>query len=136
MFQKPQTFVCHRGCGYCCTNIVVLTKQDIARIKKMGFQEKDFIETDSLGRKRLKRDKYEDAFCHFFAWKKGSKDIGGKEAVCTIYKNRPEVCRKYPFFEDAVGECCPPKLFLEGKLYQYVTTEPFEGKRLEKAKPL
>ena len=94
-------FTCLR-CGYSCTQIVVLSDEEVARIAALGHDPKDFREVDGLGRKRLKLDQYGDKFCHFFRW----EDVDGKKrGKCTIYNARPDTCRKYPFFPDGTAEC-------------------------------
>ena len=100
MIQKPETFKC-RHCGYCCTQIVVLSKKDIDRIKKLGYREEDFVEKDRQGRKRIRMPNY---YCYFLGLRQG-------KTFCRIYDARPETCRKYPFFRGCTAECMPPKLF-------------------------
>ncbi len=103
MKQKISSFRC-RHCGYCCTQIVVLSRKDIERIKKLGYNERDFAEEDHLGRKRIKIPSY---YCYFLGLRDG-------KTFCRIYEARPETCRKYPFFEGYTAECMPPKLFDDG----------------------
>ncbi|PIN87020.1 hypothetical protein COV19_01730 [Candidatus Woesearchaeota archaeon CG10_big_fil_rev_8_21_14_0_10_44_13] len=100
MFQKKDRFQC-RNCGYCCTLIVLLKKEDIERIKKLGYDDSDFVETDALGRKRIRMKNY---YCHFLGLHKG-------ETFCRIYHARPQVCRDYPFTKKGAQECFPPRLF-------------------------
>lgn len=100
MRQKKESFRC-RNCGYCCTLIVLLKKDDIERIRKMGYSEEDFTETDRLGRKRVRMKNY---YCYFLGLHKG-------ETFCRIYPGRPQVCRDYPFMKKGTQECFPPRLF-------------------------
>ena len=98
--QKKSNFKC-RSCGYCCTLIVPLKKEDIERIKKLGYDEKDFAEATPFGDRRIKMKNY---YCYFLGLHKG-------ETFCRIYEARPSICKDYPFFKDHTGECFPPRLF-------------------------
>ena len=95
---KP--FACLR-CGHSCTQIVVVGEDEIERIESVGHPRADFLETDGLGRKRLKIDQYGEKFCHFFRWEEVD---GKKRGKCSIYEQRPDTCRKYPFFPDGAAE--------------------------------
>jgi|SRR3989344_4157396 len=97
--NKP--FACLR-CGYSCTQIVVVSDKEIQRIIAAGHDPARFVETDGLGRKRLKIDQYDEQYCHFFRWEIHE---GKKRGKCTVYEHRPETCRKYPFFPDGTAEC-------------------------------
>ena len=89
----PKNFKCKR-CGSCC-NPPRLYKQDIERIKKLGYKEKDFIYTDNFNNHYIKDKK---GRCMFL--KKT------KPASCIIYKNRPKICRQYP--SELVNGSCKP----------------------------
>lgn len=105
MLQKKDKFKC-RNCGYCCTLLVLPSKAEIERIREAGYKEEDFLETDPLGRKRMKMRNY---YCHFLGLHKG-------ETFCRIYDIRPKTCRDYPFFKEGTAECMPPKMFDEMSL--------------------
>ena len=100
MLQKKDSFRC-RSCGYCCTLIVPLKKDDIEKIKKLGYKEEDFVEVTPFGDRRIRMKNY---YCYFLGLHKG-------ETFCRIYEARPKICGDYPFFRDHIGECFPPRLF-------------------------
>ncbi|MFC1755553.1 YkgJ family cysteine cluster protein [Thermoproteota archaeon] len=105
MKQTQDRFKC-RNCGYCCTQIVVLSDDDLERIKQAGYDESEFVEDDRLDRKRIKMKNY---FCYFLGLNKG-------ETFCRIYKYRPSVCRIYPFFEGCTADIPgSPKMYGFGK---------------------
>ena len=124
MKQSPKTFSCHR-CGYSCSQIVVLSQEDVNRITKAGIPEEQYIKEDQLGKKQIIIDQYNGKFCHFFRFEKKDGKVQGS---CRIYKSRPNVCRDYPFFgatketstikETAV--CCPKQLWIDGKFSKYL----------------
>jgi len=98
----PKTFACER-CGECCIKYIVkLSKADIKKIKKLGYDEKEFVEIDEHlpepDRFVLKKSDYS---CVFLL-----KDKKG-EFSCRVYDNRPTVCRMYPFLENGVETCKP-----------------------------
>jgi len=91
----PKNFICNRKCGRCCiVTVVLLLDEDIKRIKKQGFSQDFFVDYEMLGEYRgkpsLKKNK--DGWCVFL--KKDKKGIFS----CGIYENRPQICKKYPFF--------------------------------------
>ena len=94
----PKTFKCER-CAECCIKYIVkLNKEDISRIKKLGFSEKEFMEKDEhISEFVLKKD---DNGCVFLL-------KGGGLYSCKIYENRPSVCKAYPFLEGDVSSCKP-----------------------------
>lgn len=100
MIQKKSNFKCRR-CGYCCQFLVRLTKKEIEDIKKSGYKEEDFVETDSRGRKRIKFANY---YCYFLK-------IENCIATCKIYPKRPKACRLYPFFGKKTEPCVPSRRF-------------------------
>jgi hypothetical protein len=106
MFTK-ENFECDRHCGQCCKKLVIrISKPEIEKIRKLGYNEDDFLERDLLYRNKfvLKRNK---KGCVFL---KKHKD--GKYS-CIIYKNRPKTCEQYPFFgkNNKVGSCLPNKMY-------------------------
>ncbi len=95
-------FKCNR-CGECCYPPRVYGS-DIKKMEKAGLSE--FVYTDNLGNTYLK-DKA-DKKCMFLRKK-------GKIYECSIYLNRPKVCRQYPS-ELINGSCKPQKLKFDGYL--------------------
>ena len=91
-----KNFKCKR-CGSCCYP-PRLYPADIKRIKKAGYD--DFVYTDDLG-KTYMIDKKNNK-CVFLKKK-------GKIFECSIYSNRPRICRQYPS-ELIDGSCKPEKL--------------------------
>ena len=106
LFTK-ESFQCNRYCGECCKKLVVrVNKEDIKNIKKLGYDEGDFLERDLLYRHKFVLKRNEDG-CIFL---KEHKD--GKYS-CSIYENRPKTCQQYPFFgnKNKVGSCLPEDMF-------------------------
>tara|TARA_B100000315_G_C14354454_1_gene485522 strand:- start:162 stop:521 length:360 start_codon:yes stop_codon:yes gene_type:complete len=102
-----ENFQCNRHCGECCKKLAVkVTKENIKQIKKLGYKEEDFLESDMLSINVfiLKRNKNG---CIFL-----KKHKNGKHS-CIIYKNRPKTCRQYPFFgkEKSIESCLPKDRF-------------------------
>ncbi|MFH1307572.1 MAG: YkgJ family cysteine cluster protein [archaeon] len=79
-FLFKKNFKC-TNCTQCCKLRVKLSKKDIERIKT----ELDYIETDK-GKKWIKRV---NNYCIFMNIKQG-------KSRCSIYKNRPDICRVFP----------------------------------------
>ncbi|MBU0628197.1 MAG: YkgJ family cysteine cluster protein [Nanoarchaeota archaeon] len=98
-----------KRCGKCC-NPPRLYKEDIKRIKKLGYKEDDFIYTDNLNNNYLKN---KDGWCIFL--KKG------KTAECKIYNFRPKICRLYPS-ELKNGSCIPEELAFDKYLEKKKST--------------
>lgn len=82
-------------CGLCCTLLVRLGKEDIFRIRKLGYKEQSFVDKDSKGAPILKRI---NGYCRFMEIKEGI-------ASCTIYDSRPKICREYVCIEPGEQEC-------------------------------
>ncbi len=82
MKQTPKD--CRR-CGYCCSLTVKLADEDIARIKKKGYDEDYFVEEKGQF-KCLKRI---NGYCVFLKIDEGI-------ASCRIYPFRPNRCVEYP----------------------------------------
>lgn len=82
-------------CGLCCTLLVRLGKEDIAKIRKLGISESDFTDKDTKGAPILKRI---NGYCRFLEIKEGI-------ATCTIYDSRPKVCREYVCLKTGEDEC-------------------------------
>jgi uncharacterized protein len=90
---NPKTFKCET-CGECCIKYIVkLSKQDIEKIKKLGYSE--FFERDEhISSFVLKKN---DNGCVFL----------DKDSSCKIYNDRPSVCKMYPFMGEDVSSCKP-----------------------------
>ena len=104
---NEKNFICNRKCGECCIKyFVMLSKKDIARIKRK-YEEEFFVEKDIFLPKSspyvLK--KKENSWCVFL--KKDKR----RNFICTIYNIRPAVCREYPFFKKNIESCKPVTLF-------------------------
>jgi|APIni6443716594_1056825.scaffolds.fasta_scaffold558557_2 Fe-S-cluster containining protein len=82
-------------CGLCCTLLVRLAKEDIARIRKLGHKESCFVARDSSNSAILNRT---NGYCRFLEIKEGI-------ATCTIYESRPKVCREYDCIGPGETEC-------------------------------
>ncbi len=71
-------------CGLCCQNTeMILLKEDIERLTRLGFRKEDFTVFKD-GYMRLKNV---DGHCFFYDSKTG---------LCKVYKHRPLGCRIYP----------------------------------------
>lgn len=79
-------------CGLCCGYRVDVSCGDVERLEGVSRDRNDFLEEEtSSGMFRLK--KKEEA-CVFL----------GKSSLCSVYPQRPEYCRRYPFFAEAGGQ--------------------------------
>jgi len=92
-----KTFKCER-CAECCIKYIVkISKNDIEKIKKLGYSE--FVEKDEhISGFVLKKN---DEQCVFLL-----RDNKGVYS-CKIYENRPDVCKMYPFLGEDVASCKP-----------------------------
>ena len=90
-------------CGICCTETeMLLSKKDIERIEKLGFQKRNFVKYDKQGFAQLRNH---DSYCVFY---------NRKSQRCGIYENRPIGCRVYPvILDESIGivldDICPDK---------------------------
>lgn len=109
---NKKSFVCRR-CGSCCKPLVIVTKVDIARLKKTGRKEADFVMSD--GRKKVLKNTGRCIFLSF----------SGRKAFCKVYEYRPKICRTYPFFKKEIFDCKPKSLFSKIGIFL-----PFRGKPL------
>ena len=91
---NPKTFKCET-CGECCIKYIVkLNDNDIEKIKKLGFNEKEFVERD-------------EHICEFVLKKNDKGCVFLDNNSCKIYNDRPSVCKMYPFMGDEVSSCKP-----------------------------
>jgi uncharacterized protein len=76
-------------CGICCSETeMLLSKKDIARLRKKGFNQSFFVRYDKDGYALLKNC---DGYCVFY-------DLVKRR--CRIYIDRPSGCRVYPVILD------------------------------------
>lgn len=96
--KVSKDFKCKR-CGKCCSLRVKPTKEDIKKIKKSGKKGKDFLDGKYLKRikSKVKNKNSKSKQCIFLEFKDGH--VG-----CSIYKNRPEICRKWPNSKGLFGK--------------------------------
>ncbi len=77
------------NCGVCCTETeMLLSNEDIKRLKKLGFHKKYFVRIDKSGYAQLKN---RDGYCVFY-------DLTKKR--CSVYNNKPSGCSVYPVILD------------------------------------
>ena len=82
--------------------IVKIDEQDITRIEKEGHTRDDFTMPDPMG-KDFTVLKQKNGACVFLKRR-------GEEFICSIYEQRPEVCRKFPFMKRGLKLTdCRPK---------------------------
>ena len=107
-YLEKEKFECEK-CGECCKPLVLLTQEDIDRIKNSGFKEKKFLQDDPLDDSETKGKvlRQKDEYCMFCDRKKDGT------YHCLIHSLRPETCRKYPFVEEdlKLKSCKPKKIF-------------------------
>jgi Fe-S-cluster containining protein len=91
-------FRCQRCAVFCCKlGAPSLSKSDMKRLKQADYRTKDFIDATSIedstsGDKKNFLKHKEDGSCIFL-----QKDKEAESYACGIYKNRPSLCRLYPF---------------------------------------
>ena len=109
-----KTFKCDRHCGKCCMKLAVsVDEQDINKIKKIGYDEKDFLERDLIDQTKFMLKKRDNGHCIFL-----KKSKSGMYS-CKIHKNRPKICRKYPFFENKALKSCYPEDLYPNALFSF-----------------
>lgn len=102
------SFKCDRHCGECCKKTLVeVSGKDITRIKKRGYDENEFLMKDPFNEERLFLKKDGKGWCVFL-----KQDKKGMYS-CSIYNDRPDICRKYPFFtgKEELSSCLPEDLY-------------------------
>jgi uncharacterized protein len=103
-----QNFECDRYCGECCKKLLVsVDREDIVRIKRLGYKESDFLFKDPFNAKRFFLKKDERGWCVFL-----SKDKKGRYS-CKVHGSRPSSCKKYPFFskDEKLKSCLPQDIY-------------------------
>lgn len=99
---NPKNFKCDRYCGECCKKLLVrVSKKEISAIEELGYKDFDFADPFDKG---FFLKKTEKGWCTFL-----DKDKNGKYS-CKIHKNRPDDCKKYPFFNKKELESCLPEV--------------------------
>jgi uncharacterized protein len=77
------------NCGVCCTETeMLLSKEDIERLKNEGYQKSEFVYFDKKGYATLKNHR---GYCVFY---------DRKNRKCGEYTSRPAGCRVYPVIVD------------------------------------
>lgn len=119
-YEEGLKFKCTE-CGKCCTGApgyVWLSKDDIEQLcTHLNLSEKEFLEsyTVQVENKYSLRENPITYDCIFL-----------KGKACTVYKNRPQQCKKFPFWPDnlkskaswdALEKVCEGINHEEGKLY-------------------
>lgn len=88
-------------CGVCCEKTeMMLSKTDIERLKRLGYDRQKFVRYDKYGFARLKNP---HGLCVFY-------DV--EKCRCQIYRHRPLGCRIYPVIYSeqegiVVDDLCP-----------------------------
>ena len=82
-------------CGLCCSLVVRISEDDIKRIERLEYKRDFFVEKIANGDNALKRI---NDYCRFLVIKDG---IAG----CTIYEQRPKVCRDFVCIEPGMDDC-------------------------------
>ena len=103
--QKHLRFKCRRCATFCCKlGGPWLTRKDIERIERVGYDAKDFLksvlnnEVKGLPIMRGSLKNREDGSCIFLNF-----DVGKNRYKCSIYDFRPALCRLYPFDFDWIS---------------------------------
>ena len=108
-----KNFECDRYCGKCCKELIVrVDQQDINKIKKLGYDEIDFLERDLIDESKFVLKK-NGRGCTFL--KKNKKGMFS----CSIHKNRPKICKKYPFFDNKPIKSCYPEDMYPTSLFSF-----------------
>ncbi len=108
-------------CGFCCQFHVYLTQEEM---KRLDIRHKDYdITTDYIKKDGSFILKKKGSFCIFF------KDNG-----CTIYEERPQMCRDFPFEADGTmsPKCRQAKEFssrVDRRIIEFMNMEMKDGKK-------
>jgi Fe-S-cluster containining protein len=89
IYVKKIMFMRCVRCGVCCTETeMLLSKKDIARLKKKGYPVDSFMRFDKDGYAILRN---RNGYCVFY---------NVKQRQCDVYADRPLGCRIYPVILD------------------------------------
>lgn len=107
-------FKCDRFCGKCCIKLTIrVNKSDIKKIKNLGYDENEFLDSDPIDTNKFVLKKKENGHCIFLG-----KDKEGM-FTCKIYDNRPKTCQKYPFFNNKPIESCYPEDLYPNEIFTF-----------------
>ncbi len=144
---------CKSCTARCCRGLaVVLTIPEAKRmVSELGLPPEDFLEFSSninsketphypLLVRRGDRGEVEEWFMLLKRRRKVDCIFLGEDLACTIYENRPHVCRLYPFEldggEQKIGCLCPVKFEKEegtGKVAQSLKEDLIEHGKIARA---
>lgn len=101
-FLNSETFQCVK-CGECCRPVVKVKEEEIQRIETTGIPRDQFIVPDPVTEDpSIHTLKQVNGVCMFLKRE-------GDAFVCSIYDERPDTCKKYPFIEKNKLQDCRPK---------------------------
>ena len=109
-------------CGVCCTETeMLLSKEDIKRLEKKGYNKKFFLRYDKACYAQLRN---RNGYCVFY-------DLDKRQ--CSVYADKPSGCSVYPVILDeekgiVIDDICPAK--------ETITNEEKEAKGKEVIKLL
>lgn len=94
LFEKAS---CSKGCSFCCHDKIIVSKMEIEHIKKV-VKEKNIVPNQRRLRQQRQNNpniKWEDKACSLLS----EPDENGQR-ICTIYDERPLICRTHNSRED------------------------------------
>lgn len=114
--DRPSTWkafrngMCHGCFGGCCTMPVEVKLSDLIRL---GLTDEDEAQTSmkKLAKRLIKEgviSSYRQGTDLFMLSQKANLDcyyLDSKTRLCTVYENRPDVCRKFPEIGPRPGFC-------------------------------
>jgi Fe-S-cluster containining protein len=94
LFEKAS---CSKGCSFCCHDSIIVSKIEIEHIKKVIAEKGITPNRERLAKQKLnlKSIKWADKACPLLS---DPNEQG--ERVCTIYEDRPFICRSHNSRED------------------------------------
>jgi Fe-S-cluster containining protein len=94
LFEKA---TCNKGCSFCCHDSIIVSKMEIEHIKKVVAEKGITPNRERLAKQKLnnKSIKWADKACSLLS----EPDQNGKR-ICTIYEDRPMICRSHNSRED------------------------------------